>query len=191
MSASTRARSVRSRASASRRSASAARASADFAPAFRIARHAGLAGVPHGGELLGPEHVRDVVAHLKPARLGHGVRSAEDPELLARLVDAGVALEVCPSSNVSLGVYHDAGDVPLRTLLDAGARVALGADDPLLFLSRLNDQYRVAREDHGLDDAALASLARSSIDVSLASETSKRAMLADVDAWLAAPVMVG
>lgn len=159
----------------------------EFAPAFRIARHAGLAGVPHGGELLGPEHVRDVVAHLKPARLGHGVRSAEDPDLLARIIDAGIALEVCPASNVSLGVYHDAADVPLRTLVEAGARVALGADDPLLFLSRLNDQYRIAREDHGLDDAALAALARSSIEVSLASETSKRAMLADVDAWLAAP----
>ncbi|GAA4287142.1 adenosine deaminase [Georgenia daeguensis] len=163
----------------------------EWAPAFRIARHAGLAGVPHGGELLGPEHVRDVVAHLKPARLGHGVRSAEDPDLLGRIVDAGIALEVCPSSNVSLGVYHDSSQVPLRTLVDAGARVALGADDPLLFLSRLVDQYRIAREDHGLDDAALAALARSSIEVSLASETSKRAMLADVDAWLAAPALVG
>ncbi|MFH5822041.1 adenosine deaminase [Georgenia sp. AZ-5] len=162
---------------------------ADWAPAFRIARHAGLAGVPHGGELLGPEHVRDVLAHLKPARLGHGVRSAEDPDLLARIVDAGIALEVCPASNVSLGVYHDARDVPVPQLLDAGAQVALGADDPLLFLSRLVDQYRIAREAHGLDDAALAELARSSIRASLASEASKRAMLADVDAWLAADVV--
>ena len=69
--------------------------------------------MPHGGELLGPEHVRDVVAHLKPARLGHGVRAAEDPDLLARIVDAGIALEVCPASNVSLGVYPDAAHVPL------------------------------------------------------------------------------
>lgn len=159
----------------------------DWAPAFRIARQGGLAGVPHGGELLGPEHVRDVVAHLKPARLGHGIRSAEDPDLLARIVDAGIALEVCPASNVSLGVYPDAARVPLGALLDAGAQVALGADDPLLFLSRLVDQYRIAREDHGLDDGALARLARGSINASLASDGSKRAMLADVDAWLAAP----
>ncbi|WP_170297248.1 adenosine deaminase [Georgenia thermotolerans] len=158
---------------------------ADFAPAFRIARHAGLAGVPHGGELLGPEHVRDVVAHLKPARLGHGVRAAEDPDLLARLVDAGIALEVCPASNVSLGVYPDAAHVPLPELLDAGAQVALGADDPLLFRSRLADQYRIARDVHGLDDDALADLARASIRASLASERSKEAMLADVDVWLA------
>jgi adenosine deaminase len=158
---------------------------ADWAPAFRIARHAGLAGVPHGGELLGPEHVRDVVAHLKPARLGHGVRAAEDPDLLARIVDAGIALEVCPASNVSLGVYPDAAHVPLPELLDAGAQVALGADDPLLFRSRLDDQYRIARDVHGLDDDVLAHLARSSIRASLASERSKREMLAEVDAWLA------
>ncbi|GAA4418078.1 adenosine deaminase [Georgenia halophila] len=157
----------------------------DFAAAFRIARRAGLAGVPHGGELEGPEHVREVIAHLKPTRLGHGVRAADDPDLLARVVDAGIVLEVCPASNVSLGVSQEPADVPLRTLLDAGAHVALGADDPLLFLSRLTDQYRIAREAHGLDDDALAELARASIRASLTSETSKATMLADVDAWLA------
>ena len=93
----------------------------EFAPAFAIARAAGLASVPHGGELLGPAHVEDVVGHLRPDRLGHGVRSAEDPRVLERVVDEGVALEVCPASNVSLGVYASAADVPLRALVDAGA----------------------------------------------------------------------
>jgi adenosine deaminase len=77
-----------------------------FAPAFRIARAAGLAAVPHAGELLGPTHVADVLAALAPDRIGHGVRSAEDPGLLRALVGAGIALEVCPSSNVGLGVYQ-------------------------------------------------------------------------------------
>ena len=77
----------------------------EFAHAFAIARDAGLASVPHGGELLGPAHVEDVVEHLHPDRLGHGVPAAEDPRVLARVVDEGVALEVCPASNVSLGVY--------------------------------------------------------------------------------------
>lgn len=160
---------------------------AEFAAAFRIARRAGLVGVPHGGELLGPEHVREVVAHLKPARLGHGVRSAEDRDLLARIVDAGIALEVCPASNVSLGVYPDLDHVPLRTLYDAGATLALGADDPLLFLSRLTDQYVAAREVHGFSDAEVAELARASIRASTAPESSVRAWLAAVDAWLATP----
>ena len=160
---------------------------ASFAPAFRIARRAGLVGVPHGGELLGPSSVREVVSALAPARLGHGVRTSEDPALLRAVVDAGIALEVCPTSNVHLGVYTDFSQVPLPTLLSAGAAVALAADDPLLFRSRLVAQYEVARDVFGLSDEALADLARSSIDASLASPSRKAAWKADIDAWLAAP----
>lgn len=159
----------------------------DFAPAFAIARRAGLAAVPHGGELLGPHHVADVLTHLAPDRIGHGVRTAEDPELLAEVVARGIALELCPASNVSLGVYRRAADVPLRALVDAGATVALGADDPLLFGSRLVAQYESAREVHGFDDEALADLARGSIRASRASEATRTRLLAGVDDWLAAP----
>lgn len=160
---------------------------AEFAPAFRIARRAGLAAVPHAGELLGPGAVAQTLTLLEPARLGHGVRSIEDPAVLDQAVSAGVALEVCPGSNVALGVYHRPEDVPLRRLLAAGARVALAADDPLLFGSRLVDQYEVARRIHGLDDADLAALARASIEASLAPADIRRRLLADLDAWLAAP----
>ncbi|WP_444664839.1 adenosine deaminase [Cellulomonas sp. CW35] len=160
---------------------------AEFAAAFAIARRAGLAAVPHGGELLGPAHVHDVVTHLHPDRLGHGVRTGEDPRLLHDVVERGIALEVCPASNVSLGVYPDAGAVPLGALVDAGAQVALGADDPLLFRSRLVAQYEVARDVHGFDDDALADLARASIRASRAEDATRVRLLAGVDAWLAAP----
>ena len=96
---------------------------------------------------------------LRPDRLGHGVRCVEDPAVLERVVASGVALEVCPGSNVALGVYAEAADVPLRRLVDAGATVALGADDPVIFGSRLAEQYTTAREVHGIDDAGLAALA--------------------------------
>ncbi|ASK65195.1 adenosine deaminase [Brachybacterium avium] len=163
---------------------------AEFAPAFRIAREAGLLSVPHGGELLGPAHVRDVVEHLGPHRLGHGVRAAEDPALLDRVVEAGIGLEVCPTSNASLGVVEQAADVPLRRLLEAGAQIALGADDPLLFGARLLEQYETARS-IGLDDAELAALAASSIRVSAATDAVARRLLDGVRAWLAAPPPVG
>jgi len=158
---------------------------ADFAEAFAIARRAGLASVPHGGELLGPAHVEEVVGHLHPDRLGHGVRSAEDPRLLDRIVAAGVALEICPASNVSLGVYADDAQVPLRALVDSGATIALGADDPLLFGSRLVAQYQVARDVHGFSDDELAELARGSIRASRAGSATTARLLAGVDAWLA------
>jgi len=160
----------------------------EFAPAFRIARDAGLAAVPHGGELLGADHVKVVVDELHPDRIGHGVRAVEDPRVLALLVDRGVVLEVCPASNVSLGVYHRNEDVPLRTLLAAGARIALGADDPLLFASRLVAQYEAARTGHGFDDDEVAELARASVRASRASASSQAAWLAEIDGWLAGPV---
>jgi len=155
----------------------------DFAQAFRIARNAGLASVPHSGELRGPEHVGLTLDTLHPDRLGHGVRSAEDPQVLARVVDAGVALEVCPASNVALGVYPTLAEVPLRKLVDAGARLALGADDPLLFGPRLEAQYQAARDVHGLDDDGLRYLAASSIEASRAPDDLKKKLLAEVEVW--------
>ncbi len=157
----------------------------EFAKAFGIAERAGLAAVPHSGELLGPASVRTALDALHPDRLGHGVRSAEDPALLERIVRSGIGLEVCPASNVALGVYPTPADVPLRRLVDAGAQLALGADDPLLFGSRLAAQYQSARDVHGFTDAELAALARSSIEMSRAPREVRKRLLAGVDDWLA------
>ncbi|WP_110180384.1 adenosine deaminase [Nocardioides solisilvae] len=159
----------------------------EFAPAFRIAERAGLMLVPHGGELRGPEHVRVCLDELRPDRLGHGVRSAEDPRLLERIVESGTALEVCPVSNVALGVYSDLTSVPLPELVAAGATVALGADDPLLFGSQLAGQYATMRAAHELTDAQLAELARMSVRASRMPSDLRERTLAEVDAWLAAP----
>lgn len=159
--------------------------STDFGRAFDIARRAGLGSMPHGGELLGPEHVREVLAALHPDRLGHGVRVTEDPELLGQVIDEQIALEVCPASNVSLGVYEGPDRVPLRRLFSAGARIALGADDPLLFGSRLLAQYETARNAAGFSDAELAELARGSVRASRAPESFKTRVLAQIDDWLA------
>ncbi len=157
----------------------------DFAAAFAIAERAGLLLTPHAGELLGPQSVRVSLDLLGAQRLGHGVRVAEDPRLLEQVVRDGVALEVCPVSNVALGVYPDAESVPLRALLDAGATLALGSDDPLLFGARLADQYRTVRRSHGLSDADLAELARMSLRASRAPRDVLDRALRDVDAWLA------
>jgi adenosine deaminase len=159
----------------------------EFAAAFAIAERAGLLLTPHGGELLGPESVRSCLDDLHADRLGHGVRVAEDPALLDRVVERGVALEVCPVSNVALGVYSDLTSVPLPTLLEAGATVALGADDPLLFGSRLAAQYATMRAAHDLSDDVLAELARMSVRASRAPDDVRTRILRDIDGWLAAP----
>lgn len=158
----------------------------DFDRAFAIAREGGLLAAPHGGELSGPSSVRDCLDDLGAARVGHGVRAAEDPRVLRRLAERGVTCEVCPSSNVALGVYERPGDVPLRTLFEAGVPMALGADDPLLFGSRLAAQYELARDHHGFTDAELAELARQSVRGSAAPAQVRKELLAGIDDWLAA-----
>src|SRR5215472_8056455 len=159
----------------------------DFAPAFRIADRAGLLLTPHGGELAGPESVRSCLDELRAHRIGHGVGAAADRDLTKRLAGSGITCEVCPTSNVALGVAAGPADVPLRVLLDEGVPVALGADDPLLFGSRLAAQYEIARHVYGLADAELAELARMSVRASAASAVTAAALLAGIDAWLASP----
>ena len=159
-------------------------AAADFAPAFRIARRAGLLADPHGGELAGPESVRACLDDLHADRIGHGVAAGKDTQLAKRVAAAGVILEVCPTSNVALGVAARPADVPLRILLDAGISVALGADDPLLFGHRLTAQYELARHAHGMSDAELAEVARMSVRGSVAPDCVRSRLLAGIDRWL-------
>jgi adenosine deaminase len=160
---------------------------AEFAPAFRIAARAGLRSVPHGGELVGPASVRGCLEELQADRIGHGVSAARDPALMASLAERQITLEVCPTSNVALGVAATGRDVPLRTLVAAGIPVALGADDPLLFGPRLNAQYELARHEHEMSDAELADLARMSVLGSAAPASMRRDLLTGIDAWLATP----
>jgi adenosine deaminase len=156
----------------------------DFARAFRIAERAGLLLVPHGGELAGPASVTACLDDLRADRIGHGVRAAEDPAVVKRLAAEGITCEVCPSSNVALGVAAAPSQVPLRPLFEAGVPVALGADDPLLFGPRLTAQYEIARDAHGFGDAELADLARTSVLSSAAPEPLRARLLAGIDGWL-------
>jgi len=162
-------------------------ATVEFAPAFRIAARAGLMSVPHGGELEGPASVRACLDELGADRIGHGVRSVDDPALLRRLAAQQTTLEVCPASNVAMGVAASPAQVPLDRLVDAGIPVALGADDPLLFGARLTAQYELARGVHGFTDAQLAELARMSVRGSAAPSDVQARLLTGIDAWLEAP----
>ena len=103
-----------------------------FAPHFAEAERCGLRRVAHAGEHAGPESVRAVLA-LGAERVGHGVRSVEDPELLAELAADRVPLEVCPTSNLLLGVAADLRSHPLSRLREAGVEVSIHSDDPALF----------------------------------------------------------
>ncbi|GLW96344.1 putative adenosine/adenine deaminase [Microtetraspora sp. NBRC 16547] len=159
----------------------------DFDAAFRIAKRAGLLAVPHGGELMGAASVAECVDDLDADRIGHGIRAAEDDRLLERLADRQIACEVCPLSNVGLGVAANPENVPVRKLFDAGVPIAFGADDPLLFGARLLPQYELARDVYGFTDAEVAEVARQSIRSSMAPDSFKKELLGEIDVWLTQP----
>ena len=155
-----------------------------FAEAFVVAREAGLISAPHAGEHRGPSSVRRALDALGARRIAHGVRAAEDADLLRYLADEGITLDVCPTSNVQLRVTPGFDEHPLPTLLRAGVAVSLNADDPLFFGSGLLAEYEVARHRFGLDDATLAHIARCSIRASGAPESLKSHALDQVESWL-------
>lgn len=156
-----------------------------FAEAFSIAVEAGLLAVPHGGELEGPRSVAGCLDACQAHRVMHGVRAAESPELVARLADQGVCLDVCPSSNVALSVVRSIEEHPLPALIEAGVRCSINADDPLLFGLGILDEYCLCRERLEFDDQLLARVAGWSLGASGAPPELVAAGLGAIDAWLA------
>jgi adenosine deaminase len=160
---------------------------APFGPLFRRAKDAGLRSVPHAGEWAGPRSVWETLEHLLPDRIGHGVRSSEDPALVEHLAAIGMPLEISPVSNVATGVYPSLAAHPFRVLSDAGVTVTLNSDDPPMFGAWLTDVYRAAAETWGYDDEELAEIARSGVRASFADAALASEILEDIDAWLADP----
>ncbi len=154
---------------------------ADHARAFAIAAEAGLGLTVHAGELAGPESVRDALDHLPVTRLGHGVRAIEDPELVARMADTGIVLELCPGSNVALGLYPGFAEHPFRRLLAAGCRVTLNSDDPPFFHTSLGEEYAAMRTAQGFSDTELLAVTRTAIEAAFVDAPTRAALLAQVD----------
>ena len=157
-----------------------------FAAVFRAARDAGLHRVPHAGEALGPPSIRATLAALDAERLGHGIRVLDDDELVAEVRDRGIPLEVCPTSNVALGFSRSLAEHPLPRLVEAGLTVTLNTDIPAMLGVTLADEYARARDAFGLDDGAVAALARAGFEASFADPARTLAWCKEVDAWLAA-----
>lgn len=137
----------------------AAEPAAAFAGIYLRARALGLRTSVHAGEWAGADSVRDVLDALRPDRIDHGIAAASDPQLLERLAEEATVLCVAPTSNRQTGAVARGSEHPLRRLLDAGVRVALSADDPVLFGTTTRAEYRYAREALGLADAQLRTLA--------------------------------
>ena len=150
----------------------------DYVRAFEIAREAGLGITVHAGELAGWESVRDALDHLRPARIGHGVRAVENTDLVRRIADEGVVLECCPGSNLALGVFDGWGNHPFNRLRAAGCRVTLNSDDPPYFRTSIKAEYDNAALHFGLAERDLLGITRTAIEAAFVDRKTKAALLA-------------
>jgi aminodeoxyfutalosine deaminase len=121
-----------------------------YSAAFRIAADYGLAAVPHAGEIAGPESVWGAIRSLDAKRIRHGIRAVEDPELMAEILDRGIVLDVCPTSNVLLKAVPSLADHPLRQLVDFGIPCTINTDDPEMFNTDLSREYEQATSFFGI-----------------------------------------
>ncbi len=144
-----------------------------FVQTFERAYQAGLPRVPHSGETSGPTSVWATLRQLRADRIGHGVRSVEDPALITHLRDHQIPLEVCPTSNIRLGVYPDYDTHPLRRLWEAGLLVTVNSDDPPMFGADLNHEYQVLVDHFDFDRDDLECISLNGVRASLLPEEAK------------------
>jgi aminodeoxyfutalosine deaminase len=156
-----------------------------FKPVFDRARAAGLHSVPHAGETTGPQTVWDALEQLGAERIGHGTSAVQDERLVAHLVEHGIPLEVCPTSNIATRAVERLEDHPLRRLYDAGVHVTINSDDPPMFGTDLNQEYEIAARLLDLDEAGLVEIAKNAVTASFLPDPDKRALAAEMDAYLA------
>ncbi|WP_345564024.1 adenosine deaminase [Nonomuraea rosea] len=156
---------------------------APFAEVFEAVRDTGLHLVHHAGEAAGAASIREALDLGRTERLGHGIRVLDDDALVAEVRARGIPLEVCPTSNVLLGLVPSLAEHPLPRLRAAGLAVTINTDGE----TALADEYVRLRQVFGYGDDELAELARASIDASFAPEALKAELRAGVEGWLGTP----
>lgn len=145
----------------------------DFLWAFDCAREAGLRLTAHSGEWGGPETIRDTLATLNPERLGHGVRAIEDLALVDELAERGTVLEVCPGSNVALGLYPSFRAHPIHELDRRGVKVTVSTDDPPFFHTTMTREYEELHRAFDWDEGQFRRIARQSLDAAFCDADTK------------------
>lgn len=154
---------------------------APYAEHFSRARALGLHAVPHAGETEGAASVRSALDDLGAERIGHGVRCLEDPELVKRIADEGVMLEVCPTSNLLLGVIPKIADHALPALRDAGVRVCINTDDPGWFATDLDTELQLASDHLGVDESTHVAMQLDAVNASFAPDDVKRSIREELE----------
>lgn len=157
----------------------------DFLWSFDAAREAGLRLTAHAGEWGGPSSVRDAIHDLGVERIGHGVRAIEDLALIDEIAEKGIVLEVCPGSNVALGIYPDFRAHPIGQMFDREVKVTISTDDPPYFHTTMEREYEMLHRAFDWDKGVFDKIARTSLDAAFCDGDTKGRILKLLEAGYA------
>ena len=161
-----------------------------FAPVYERARGLDLRTTVHAGEAAGPTSVWGAIKALRPERIGHGTRAAEDPALVGHLATTRLPVEACPLSNVATGVVGSLEEHPIRRLRDAGVLVTVNTDDPKMFGNSLAEEYALLQTRLGFSADEVCGLLLDAVAASWLPEHRKQQMtdaFCSDPAWATSP----
>jgi len=147
-----------------------------FIKTFDMLKEAKFPITIHAGEWDGPENIRNAMNLLHPTRLGHGVRSIEDPDLVKEIIERDIVLETCPTSNIATKIYENYEAHPVKKLFDAGVKITVNSDDPPFFNASIAGEYEVMAN-LGLSKKQLISLTHNAIEFSFCNQSTKEKLL--------------
>jgi len=148
-----------------------------FQKPYQIAAEGGLHCTVHAGEFAPASGMMEAMDYLPIQRIGHGVMSMHSPETIARLIDKNIALEICPSSNIALGLFPDMASHPLRQLMDAGISISLNSDDPPFFQTTLGKEYDRVQQFHQFSDSTMLNFTRMALEAAFVDQITKESLL--------------
>lgn len=149
----------------------------DFVWSFDCAREAGLRLTAHAGEWGGPDSVRDALHDLRVERIGHGVRAIEDLALVDEIAEAGIVLEVCPGSNIALGLYDGWRKHPINEFYKRGVKFTVSTDDPPFFHTTMAREYEMLNRAFDWDEGVFDQIARASLDAAFCDADTREKVL--------------
>jgi adenosine deaminase len=149
-----------------------------FKKAYQIAAEAGLFCTVHAGEFAPASGMMEAIEHLPIQRIGHGVQSIHSPDTMAILKDRNIALEICPSSNIKLGLFSDFNSHPFPKFLEAGIKVSLNSDDPPFMSTSLANEYLLTQQAYHYSDAQMASITKMALECAFVDAQTKKQLLA-------------
>lgn len=151
-----------------------------FSKAYQIAADAGLDCTVHAGEFASAAGMVEAMEYLPIKRIGHGVNSISSPETMAMVKDKGIALELCPTSNIFLGLFRDMNNHPLPKFYDAGITISINSDDPPFMSTTLALEYQRVQESYQYSDETMNKITKMAIQSAFVDEKTRAKLLAKI-----------